>query len=157
NPSTGPTSIPDMIERSKTTPGGLTYGSTGTNSSQHLSIELLKRVTGANLVHVPYRGSAPAVVDVIGGPIPLPSVHLPRRPPPHQGRAAARVRAHRRQAFYGGAGVRHHCGECAGLRAPPRIHRAVCSGRTASADHREALARGRPHSGAARRTSRPAP
>jgi hypothetical protein len=67
NPSTDPKSISDMIDRSKTTPGGLTYGSTGTNSSQHLSVELLKRETGANLVHVPYRGSAPAVVDVIAG------------------------------------------------------------------------------------------
>jgi tripartite-type tricarboxylate transporter receptor subunit TctC len=90
NPSTGPKSIPDMIERSKTTPGGLTYGSTGTNSSQHLSIELLKRVTGANLVHVPYRGSAPAVVDVIGGQIPLASVDLTSAYPHIQ---AGRLRA----------------------------------------------------------------
>ena len=37
NPSTGPKSISEMIERSKTTPGGMTYGSTGTNTSQHLS------------------------------------------------------------------------------------------------------------------------
>src|SRR5262245_42577866 len=43
NPSSGPKSIAEMIERSKTTPGGLTYGSTGTNTSQHLSIELLGR------------------------------------------------------------------------------------------------------------------
>jgi tripartite-type tricarboxylate transporter receptor subunit TctC len=76
HPSTGPKSILDMIERSKTTPGGLTYGSTGTNTSQHLSIELFKRATGANLVHVPYRGSAPAVVDLIAGQIPLASVDL---------------------------------------------------------------------------------
>jgi tripartite-type tricarboxylate transporter receptor subunit TctC len=76
NPSTGPKSISEMIERSKTTPGGMTYGSTGTNTSQHLSIELLKKVTGANLVHVPYRGSAPAVVDLLAGQIPLASVDL---------------------------------------------------------------------------------
>jgi tripartite-type tricarboxylate transporter receptor subunit TctC len=76
NPSRGPKSITEMIERSKATPGGLTYGSTGTNTSQHLSIELLKRATGANLVHVPYRGSAPAVVDLIAGQIPLASVDL---------------------------------------------------------------------------------
>jgi tripartite-type tricarboxylate transporter receptor subunit TctC len=76
NPSTGPKSIAEMIERSKTTPGGLTYGSTGTNTSQHVSIELFKRATGANLVHVPYRGSAPAVVDLIAGQIPLASVDL---------------------------------------------------------------------------------
>ena len=76
NPASGPKSVAEMIERSKATPGGLTYGSTGTNSSQHLSVELLKRATGANLVHVPYRGSAPAVVDVIAGQIPLASVDL---------------------------------------------------------------------------------
>ena len=76
NPATGPKTIRDMIERSKTTPGGLAYGSTGTNTSQHLSVELLKQATGANLVHVPYRGSAPAVVDLLAGQIPLASVDL---------------------------------------------------------------------------------
>jgi tripartite-type tricarboxylate transporter receptor subunit TctC len=76
NPVTGPKSVREMIERSKTTPGGLTYGSTGTNTSQHLSIELLKQATGAKLVHVPYRGSAPAVVDLLAGQIPLASVDL---------------------------------------------------------------------------------
>ena len=76
NPSTGPKTVREVIERSKTTPGGLAYGSTGTNTSQHISIELLKKATGANLVHVPYRGSAPAVVDVLAGQIPLASVDL---------------------------------------------------------------------------------
>jgi tripartite-type tricarboxylate transporter receptor subunit TctC len=76
NPNTGPKSVREMIERSKTTPGGLNYGSTGINSSQHLSIELLKQATGARLTHVPYRGSAPAMTDLIGGQIPLASVDL---------------------------------------------------------------------------------
>jgi len=76
HPTLGPKSVREMIERSKTTPGGLNYGSTGVNSSQHLSIELLKKATGANLVHVPYRGSAPAIIDLIGGQIPLASVDL---------------------------------------------------------------------------------
>jgi len=76
NPATGPKSVGEMIERSKATPGGLTYGSTGTNTSQHLSIELLKQATGAKLVHVPYRGSAPAVVDVLAGQIPLASIDI---------------------------------------------------------------------------------
>jgi tripartite-type tricarboxylate transporter receptor subunit TctC len=71
NPSTGPKSIADMIERSKTTPGGLTYGSTGTNTSQHLSVELFKRATGANLVHVPYRGAGPAIADILAGQVPM--------------------------------------------------------------------------------------
>lgn len=76
HPATGPKSITEMIERSKTMPGGMTYGSTGTNTSQHLSVELLKQATGANLVHVPYRGSAPAVVDLLAGQIPIASVDL---------------------------------------------------------------------------------
>jgi tripartite-type tricarboxylate transporter receptor subunit TctC len=76
NPNTGPKSIKEMIERSKATPAGLSYGSTGTNSGQHLTMELLKRATGANLVHVPYRGSAPAVTDAVGGQIPLAVVDL---------------------------------------------------------------------------------
>jgi tripartite-type tricarboxylate transporter receptor subunit TctC len=90
NPASGPKSVAEMIERSKATPGGLTYGSTGTNSSQHLSVELLKRATGANLVHAPYRGSAPAVVDVIAGQIPLASVDLTSAYPHIQ---AGRLRA----------------------------------------------------------------
>jgi tripartite-type tricarboxylate transporter receptor subunit TctC len=76
NPAIGPKSIREMIERSKATPSGITFGSTGTNSGQHLTMELLKKVTGANLVHVAYRGSAPAVTDLVGGQIPLAVVDL---------------------------------------------------------------------------------
>ncbi len=90
NPANGPKTVMEMIERSKATPGGLTYGSTGTNSSQHLSIELFKKRTGANLVHVPYRGSAPAIIDLIGGQIPLASVDITSAYPHIQsGRAIA--------------------------------------------------------------------
>ena len=69
NPASGPKTIAEMIARAKQSPNGLSYGSTGVNSGQHLTMEMLKRATGANLVHVPYRGSAPAerfLVD--GGP-----------------------------------------------------------------------------------------
>jgi tripartite-type tricarboxylate transporter receptor subunit TctC len=71
-----PTSIGDMIARAKALPQGLTYGSTGVNTGQHLTMELLKQATGVNLVHVPYRGSAPAVVDLIGGQIPVAAVDI---------------------------------------------------------------------------------
>ena len=76
NAKTGPKTVKEMIERSKSTAGGLSFGTTGANSSQHLAVELLKKMTGANLVHVPYRGSAPAVTAVIGDQIPLASVDL---------------------------------------------------------------------------------
>jgi tripartite-type tricarboxylate transporter receptor subunit TctC len=76
NSSIGSQSIGDLIARAKALPQGLTYGSTGVNTGQHLTMELLKQATGANLVHVPYRGSAPAVVDLIGGQIPVAVVDI---------------------------------------------------------------------------------
>jgi tripartite-type tricarboxylate transporter receptor subunit TctC len=69
-------SLKEMIEQSKRAAGGLSFGSTGVNSAQHLAVELLKKATQANLVHVPYRGSAPVITDVLGGQLPLASVDL---------------------------------------------------------------------------------
>lgn len=76
SPSSGLRTVADVIRVSRERPGGLSYGTTGVNSAQHLSIELLRRATGATLVHVPYRGSAPAVTDVLGGQVPLASLDL---------------------------------------------------------------------------------
>ncbi|WP_159450403.1 Bug family tripartite tricarboxylate transporter substrate binding protein [Bradyrhizobium mercantei] len=76
SPSSGLRTINDVVAKSKETSGGLSFGSTGVNSSQHLSIEVLKQMTGANLTHVPYRGSAPAATDLIGGQLPLACVDL---------------------------------------------------------------------------------
>ena len=76
NPRTGPKSMAELIEQAKTSQAGVTYGTTGTNSAMHLTMELLERATGANLVHVPYRGSAPAVTDAVGGQIPVAVVDL---------------------------------------------------------------------------------
>src|SRR5215831_11944299 len=76
NPAAGPKSILDLIAQSKALSDGLSYGSTGTYTGQHITMELLKKATGANLVHVPYRGSAPAVVDLIGGQIPVAVVDI---------------------------------------------------------------------------------
>ncbi len=76
NPKTGPKSITDMLARAKASPQGISYGSTGTNTGQHLSMEMLKAATGANLVHIPYRGSAPAIIDLVAGQIPVASVDI---------------------------------------------------------------------------------
>ena len=76
NKDSGLKSIQDLIAKSKVSPGGMNYGSTGTNSVQHISMELLKQATGAKLVHVPYRGSAPAMTDLLGGQIPAACVDL---------------------------------------------------------------------------------
>lgn len=76
NPSAGLKSVTDMIARAKSLPEGLTYGSTGPRSGQHLAVEFIRHASGAKLVHVPYRGSAPAAADVLGGQIPVASIDL---------------------------------------------------------------------------------
>jgi tripartite-type tricarboxylate transporter receptor subunit TctC len=76
NPKTGPKTIMDAINRSKASPDGLSYGSTGVNSSQHLSVEMLKKATGANFVHIAYRGSGPASLAAVAGEVPMTSTDL---------------------------------------------------------------------------------
>jgi tripartite-type tricarboxylate transporter receptor subunit TctC len=71
NPKLPIKNLADLIALSKSTPHGLAYGSPGVGSTQHLMFELIKERSGANLVHVPYRGAAPAMVDAMGGAIPL--------------------------------------------------------------------------------------
>jgi tripartite-type tricarboxylate transporter receptor subunit TctC len=60
-------SLADFIAAAKASPGTLTYGSAGNGSSNHLAGELLAARIGAGLLHVPYKGSAPALVDVLSG------------------------------------------------------------------------------------------
>jgi tripartite-type tricarboxylate transporter receptor subunit TctC len=90
HPTKGPKSIKDLIAQSKARPEGLSYGSTGVYTGQHITMELLKKATGANLTHIPYRGSAPAVVDLIAGQIPVAAVDITSAYP-HV--AAGRLRA----------------------------------------------------------------
>ena len=61
--------LDDFIANAKANPGKLTYGSAGNGSSNHLAGELLSSQIGAPLVHVPYKGSAPALTDLLGGQI----------------------------------------------------------------------------------------
>ena len=60
-------SVKELIDAAKAKPGSLSYGSTGSGSSNHLSMELFRLMTGVNIVHVPYKGSAPMVTDLLGG------------------------------------------------------------------------------------------
>jgi tripartite-type tricarboxylate transporter receptor subunit TctC len=64
-------SLADVIAVSKSTPGGLSFGTSGTGGTPHIAGELLKLKTGAKLVHVPYKGGSQAMTDVVGGTIPL--------------------------------------------------------------------------------------
>ncbi|MFM7568850.1 MAG: tripartite tricarboxylate transporter substrate binding protein [Betaproteobacteria bacterium] len=64
-------SLDDWIRRARERPGTVLYGSAGAGGINHLMLELLNAQTGAQIVHVPYRGTAPAVVDLVGGQIHL--------------------------------------------------------------------------------------
>jgi tripartite-type tricarboxylate transporter receptor subunit TctC len=70
NPATGYASAKDFIAAAKARPGGLSYASAGAGSPHHLAMELLKVQTGVFMVHIPYRGAAPALADVAGGQVP---------------------------------------------------------------------------------------
>ena len=59
--------VPQLIEMARARPGGLTYASAGNGGSQHLAAEMFKRMAGIDLLHVPYRGGAPAIVDITAG------------------------------------------------------------------------------------------
>ena len=62
-------SVRDALAYAKASPGKLTYGSGGSGATGHLAMELLKSITGVNIVHVPYKGTGPVITDLIGGQI----------------------------------------------------------------------------------------
>jgi tripartite-type tricarboxylate transporter receptor subunit TctC len=71
NPGLPAQSVPELIQLAKAKPGQLTFASAGNGSGGHLSGELFKILAGVDLVHVPYKGIAPAIVDVISGQVAL--------------------------------------------------------------------------------------
>jgi len=71
NPSLPANNMAELIALARKRPGELSYATPGSGTAMHLAIELLKTSTGINLVHVPYKGGAPAQQDVIGGRVPI--------------------------------------------------------------------------------------
>lgn len=65
------TSVKALIEYAKAKPGALSYGTSGTGTSQHLTGELLKRATGIEMTHIPYKGAGQAIIDLAGGQLPV--------------------------------------------------------------------------------------
>src|SRR5690606_12977649 len=64
-------SLAGLIQAARDKPGSIDFASAGNGSSNHLSAELLSTMTGGRFTHIPYRGSAPALVDVLGGTVPF--------------------------------------------------------------------------------------
>ena len=69
------TSLTKLIEVSKAKPGSVSYGSPGSGSTPHLAAESFARAAGIELAHVPYKGGAPAITDVLGGQLPVVAVN----------------------------------------------------------------------------------
>jgi tripartite-type tricarboxylate transporter receptor subunit TctC len=67
HPSLPATSVKELIAHAKAKPGALTFGSSGNGGINHLSGELFKTMAGVDMLHVPYKGAAPAAVDLLGG------------------------------------------------------------------------------------------
>jgi tripartite-type tricarboxylate transporter receptor subunit TctC len=70
------TSVPELIEYAKKNPGKLTYGSVGQGSTTHLAGEMLHMMAGVDIVHVPYKGAAPVVTDLLGGQIDMSFINI---------------------------------------------------------------------------------
>ena len=71
NPQLPVKSVGELIALAKAKPDGLSYASTGNGSSNHISMELFKSLAGVDIVHIPYKGSGPAVSDLLGGQVQL--------------------------------------------------------------------------------------
>jgi tripartite-type tricarboxylate transporter receptor subunit TctC len=71
HPSVPANSLAELVALAKATPGKLSYASSGNGTSTHLAAEMFKAAAGMDIVHVPYKGSAPAVADVIAGQVPV--------------------------------------------------------------------------------------
>jgi len=71
HPRTGITSIAQLLREAKQEPGRMSYASCGVGTAHHLAMEVLKARAGASILHVPYRGCAPAVSDAAGGQVDL--------------------------------------------------------------------------------------
>jgi tripartite-type tricarboxylate transporter receptor subunit TctC len=66
-PSFPPKTVTEFIAYAKANPGKVSYASAGTGTANHISAEMFKMMTGVDMVHVPYRGGAPALIDLAGG------------------------------------------------------------------------------------------
>jgi tripartite-type tricarboxylate transporter receptor subunit TctC len=77
NAATPYKTVSELIDAAKAKPGTLLYASTSNGSSAHLFMELFKSLTKTSLVHVPYKGNGPAMIDLLGGQVPVMFANLP--------------------------------------------------------------------------------
>lgn len=76
NPAVGVNSLKELVALARAKPRALSYGSMGSGSTGHLYMELLKKLAGIDVLHVPYKGSSPALSDLVGGQISMMVISL---------------------------------------------------------------------------------
>ncbi len=77
NPAVPATTVKELIELARRKPGELAFASAGSGTTQHLSGELFKKMAGVDMLHIPYKGNAPAVTDLVGGQVQLMFDNIP--------------------------------------------------------------------------------
>ena len=125
-PSFPPNSVKELIALAKSKPGQLAFASGGAGAGAHLSGELFKHQAGVDLVHVPYKGNAPALNDLLGGHVQIMFDTITTVAAAREGRPVEGARHHRRQALAAGAG---HSDDDRGRTAELRDQRLVHDGR----------------------------
>ena len=91
--------VPEFIAYAKANPGKINMASAGNGTAVHVSGELFKMMTGVDMVHVPYRGTPPAMTDLLGGRVQVIFDNMPGSIGYHQGRQAAAAGGHHRDAL----------------------------------------------------------
>ena len=71
HPTAGVSTVSELLALARAKPGSLTYGTAGNGTPPHMTGELFKAYTGVNILHIPYKGGAPAIVDLVAGQIPM--------------------------------------------------------------------------------------
>jgi tripartite-type tricarboxylate transporter receptor subunit TctC len=84
NAALGIATVPELIARARARPEGMSYASQGIGSTSHLTAALFQSLTGTRMVHVPYRGEAPALTDLVGGRVDMMFGNLTAALPHHQ-------------------------------------------------------------------------
>ena len=131
-------SVAELIAYAKSKPGELFYGTPGLGSTAHVSTELFKSMTGVEMTHVPYKGSAPALTDLIAGRVQLMIDNLPAAQPFAEANSIRALAVSSANALAGLAGFAdHRRGRRARLRGGLLVHHRR-AGEDAEGDHRAA-------------------
>src|SRR6476620_8592071 len=81
HPSLPAKTVAELIAHAKANPGKVNFGSAGAGTASHVTGELFKMMTGVNMVHIPYKGTGPALTDLLGGHIPMAFAPIPASHP----------------------------------------------------------------------------